>query len=178
MPETTRATRARKRSTNGATAEVVRTQRLEVVDSKGTVRAVIGGPDDVFGLTLRDAAGRDRVFLHFAGDGAGPELSFSNNLGRDTIVASFGVIDLNVENAIDPTAETMPRVHLDLHDNSGRARVSLDVAEDDEGGPHGSLRVGAYEGPAVDLSAAADGASVDVVNDVGMVRKALSVVVR
>lgn len=51
----------------GTTEDVVRTRRVEVVDEQGRVRAVVGrvgrAEGDVFGVTVIDSHGRQRVWV-------------------------------------------------------------------------------------------------------------------
>lgn len=51
----------------GTTEPVVRTQRVEVVDEQGWVRAVVGrvgrAEGDVFGITVVDTRGRQRAWV-------------------------------------------------------------------------------------------------------------------
>lgn len=146
-------------------SDTVRTRQLEVVDSKGNVQALLGGPDDVFGLTIFDGDGRKRVFLRFREDGGNPSLDFSNG---DDVVASFGIVDAG--------PHEQPSATLDLMEDSGQALVRLAVGGD-RGDPHASVTVGEYDRPYVDLSASADAASVVVAGEDGMAREALHAVV-
>jgi hypothetical protein len=71
-----------------APADVVRARRFELVDDLGNVRAVLGNlahdPDADYwpGLTLRNAHGRDRVWLMV--HNLGPELVF--DMGGNSVV--------------------------------------------------------------------------------------------
>ena len=93
--------------------EVVRARRFELVDDAGQVRAILGNlacdshaaywPS----LTLRNAQGRDRVWL--AVHEAGPQLSF--DLGGNTVA----ILEVH-----DPQAgSSAPGVHLTVCDADG-----------------------------------------------------------
>ncbi len=81
-----------------ATPGVVRASRVELVDGRGTVRAVLGPLDTpdprtpVYGLALLDEAGRQRVWLSL--DETGPNLVF--DLAGNNVL-SFGVNDPAVD---------------------------------------------------------------------------------
>lgn len=67
---------------------IIRTERLEVVDGAGRVRAAIGQHQDTFGLELYDSAGAERAWLNMHEDGA-PGLYLSNN-GNVVVHLSVG----------------------------------------------------------------------------------------
>ena len=91
-----------------APADIVRARRFELVDDRGRVRAVLGNlvryADDAFwpGLTLRNAHGRDRVWLMV--HDLGPELCF--DLGGNT-VAEVGVLDPGPDTAVPGVSLTV-----------------------------------------------------------------------
>jgi hypothetical protein len=64
-------------------SKVVRAERVEVVDSDGRVRLVLGllgrGDDEVWGVAVRNAAGRDRVWMVAEGTTAEVGLDFGGN---------------------------------------------------------------------------------------------------
>ena len=76
------------------TDEPVRASRFEVVDPTGTVRAVLGqvgsgpGTGEIYGLSLLDAAGAERVALTL--DAHGPTLVF---LDQGNVALQLGVDD-------------------------------------------------------------------------------------
>jgi hypothetical protein len=158
MPNATRSPRAdgatrKTRPTASApkVAEVVRTTRLEVVDGAGRVRASIGGPDDLFGLTIHGEDGTERVLLHFTDDGNNPALHFCNREGN--VVASFGMID-----DVDLYRQ---RVLLGLNDPASQVCLMDFGVQNDESW----LTIGHGGRPHVGLSADARGSSVDVSSD-------------
>jgi hypothetical protein len=105
-------------------AGAVRTTRIEVVDTDGKVRAILGPldtPDQtspVFGLALLDPAGRPRVWL--AVDDTGPALVFDH--------AGNNIITLGVN---DSTADALHvGGYLHVTDLDGTPVLGWQVEED------------------------------------------------
>jgi hypothetical protein len=100
--------------------EIVRTQRLEVVDREGRLRLLAGdvtgrdGPGEAFGFVLVDGA-RRRAWLSL--DAEGPKMEFDR--GGNTIVV-LGVLD--------DGPEVGPYMHL--CDANGAPVLSCRVEED------------------------------------------------
>ena len=136
--------------------EVVRTRRLEVVDSQDRVRAVIGGPEDLFGLTIYDENGAERIFLHFTEDGHIPGLHFS---AGGNVVASFGMVDDEKPAAIlamsNPGSDSSPLIDFEVKDDESY------------------VSIGNAERPHVSISSASDSAGVSVADDGGVVQHRL-----
>lgn len=107
-----------------APADVVRARRFELVDEAGSVRAVFGNlardsdADYWPGLTLRNASGRDRVWLMV--HDLGPELVF--DLGGNVVA---------VLEVLDPGTETStPGVNLTVCDANGAPVFGWHVSVD------------------------------------------------
>lgn len=121
----------------------VRSERFELVDGRGRVRAVLGdvGAADAYvpGLALLDGLGRRRSW--YALFVAGPSLSFDAD-GNE--VLNLGVSD--DRDSSDDARDYDPAGYLVLSDGDGRPRLRLRVRRDGTSEDSRADGPGAWEG--------------------------------
>jgi hypothetical protein len=116
-----------------AVTDLVRTKRLELVDERGKVRAVLDMAGKApLGLHLRDAAGNLRASLDLLGDD--PALGLWGAAGK-------ALVSLTTSRLVVADAAGMAHLgssKLTLGDAAGKTRASLDLTPD--GSPNLSLK--------------------------------------
>lgn len=161
------------------TASVVRTQRVEIVDATGTVRAVLGTTPggDAAGVIFRDEDGRERAGMGTGRPawGVGPggwvldgngRLRAAWGLAPDDAAAAFLVADETGRRRVGLGGASAVGYGVVVADETGQPRVGMGGLPGSD--PSYGMRVRDAAGnPRVALSAGTDSASLSVLDASG-----------